>query len=257
MGTGYFMHPNTASHFYTIMIPLLLYQYFAKKINFSKFLTILILFVLGLLFTFSRAGYIGASVSLLIIAYSKSKKFFFITIILLVISIYLFILDFIFAKSDSSISRVLLWATAIDMIIRDGGHSLWGYGVSNALTIFQNEKIYFGSTEEVPDPHNVILLLAIQFGLLFVISLILFLIVLFVKIYFIRHTDYFIENRTKIFLCLSITFGLISQNMVENVLAYPEHFVLNIFFIFIGYLYNFINNYEKNEFPRAALKSEG
>lgn len=252
MATGYFMHPNTASHFYTIIIPIVIYQYFTKKIDITKFLPIIILFALGLLFTFSRAGYIGASVSILVMAYSKSKKYFFLTAILLIISIYLFILDFAFTKGDSSLSRILLWAAAVDMIVRDAGHGLWGYGVSNALTIFQSEKIYFGSIEEVPDPHNVVLLLSIQFGLIFVASLFIFLIILFAKIYFKRNTDYFILNRSKIFLSLSIILGLTSQNMLENVLAYPEHFALNVFFIFIGFLYHFINVHEKNNLERIA-----
>lgn len=245
MATGYFMHPNTASHFYTIVIPIIIYKYVVKEISFAKFLAVIILFTLALLFTFSRAGYIGTTVSILVIAYSKSKKYFFLTIILLVVSIYFFILDFAFTKGDSSISRVLLWAAAIEMIIRDIGHSLWGYGISDALIIFQSEKIYFGSIEEVPDPHNVVLLFAIQFGLIFVISLFVFLILLFSKIYFLRKTDYFKMNRPKIFLCLAIILGLTGQNMVENVLAYPEHFVLNVFFIFLGFLYHFINSQKK------------
>ncbi|MBK8553747.1 MAG: O-antigen ligase family protein [Ignavibacteria bacterium] len=245
MPTGYFMHPNTASHFYTIMIPIIFYKYFTKKFGFTEFIIILFLFILALLFTFSRAGYIGASVSLLIVAYSRSKKYFFITIILFAASVYFFLIDFISAKGDSSIARLLLWVAAVNMIVADLNHSLWGYGVTNALTVFQNEKIYFGSIEEVPDPHNIILLLSIQFGLLFVISLLIFLITLFIKIFSARNTNYFSENKFKIYLCISILLGLISQNMLENVLAYPEHFVLNVFFIFSGMLYYFVNNYEK------------
>ncbi len=247
MATGFFMHPNTASHFYTIIIPVLIYKYFTKKIDFIRFVPVLILFLLGLLFTFSRAGYIGASVAILVITYSRSKKYFYLTIVLLIISIYLFVLDFTSAKSDSSISRILLWATAIDMIFRDMNNTIWGYGVSNALTIFQSEKIYFGSTEDVPDPHNVILLFSIQFGLLFVITLMSFLILLFGKLFFLRSTEYFKRNRNKVFLSLAVVVGLIAQNMVENVLAYPEHFALNIFLIFLGFLYNIVNVYEKDK----------
>ncbi len=238
MTTGIFIHPNTASHIFTILVPVTIYKYFSKKISLSFFLFLIILFLVTLLFTLSRAGYIGTLLAILIITYSKSKKIFFITIFFLIISVYLVILDFTFAKSNSSISRIILWATAYDMIVRDLPHTLFGYGVTEAITLFRNEKFFFGSIEDVPDPHNTLLLFSIQFGVIFTFLILLIVILNYVKIFFIRKKDYYIRNKLKIFLCISITVGLSVQNMMENILAYPEHFVMAFYFIFLGCLFN-------------------
>lgn len=238
MTTGIFIHPNTASHIFTILIPVVIYKYFSKKISLSFFLFLIILFLVTLLFTLSRAGYIGSLLAILIITYSKSKKIFFITIFFLIISVYLVILDFTFAKSNSSISRIILWATAYDMIVRDLQHTLFGYGVTEAVNIFRNEKFFFGSLEDVPDPHNTLLLFSIQFGVIFTFLILAVVVLNYVKIFFIRKKDYYIRNKLKIFLCISVTVGLSVQNMMENILAYPEHFVMAFYFIFLGCLFN-------------------
>ncbi|MEO6694620.1 MAG: O-antigen ligase family protein [Ignavibacteria bacterium] len=238
MATGVFMHPNTASHFYTILIPILLYKILSGKSKLVIILPIFLLCVTALLFTFSRAGYIGTGLAMITLIFFKSKKIFIFSLIIFIASYFFIINDFIATKEDSSISRIILWITAIDMITRDSMHMIWGYGVFNALEVFQNEKFFFGSREVVPDPHNSFLLFSIQFGLLFSVSLTVFIIVIYLKLFF-RRTNLIIKKHfTQIFLAISVTIGILFQNMFENILVYPEYYVMPFYLIFLGYIYN-------------------
>ncbi len=239
MATGFFMHPNTISNVYTIVIPIVLYKYFAGKISLVFAVIICLVLFLALLFTFSRAGYLGTCIALLVLTYSRSKKIFVLTIVTLIAAVYLVVFDFILSKSDSSISRFILWATAIDMVFRDTSHMLWGYGVFNALEVFQSEKFFFGSREIVPDPHNSILLLSIQFGIVFTAGVSAFILLLYLKVFLKRKSTLYSRYKNKISLSMAITLGLLGQNMVENILVYPEYFVMQVFMIFLGFIYHF------------------
>jgi hypothetical protein len=43
----------------------------------------------------------------------------------------------------------------------------------------------------------------------------------------------------RLFLSISTTAGIISQNMLENAIAYPKFFIMQFFMLFMGFLYNF------------------
>lgn len=242
---GIIAHPNNASFIYTLLIPLVIYKYFSKRISYIKFIFLLIFFLLCLLFTYSRAGYIGVTVAILILTFYKSKTIFTLSIVIIIFLISTFLLEFITAKGSSSISRGMLIITAISMITNDTSHFLWGYGVTNAIDVFIAEKIYAGNFEDVVTPHNLILLLAIQFGALFTISLILSAFYVYIKLVFIKRKLKSDDNKLRINVCIAISVGLIMQDILEGMMGYPEFFIMPIFFVFFGYLYYTVRYYKK------------
>jgi hypothetical protein len=235
--TGYFGHPNTAAFIYTLSIPILFYKRFTNKYSNPKFILFLVTLMGGLLFSFSRSAYLGVFISILVITYKKSKKIFAITVVLsLFIIAYLF-LGFATAKGDSSSPRILLIFASLNMIFNYGSrYLLWGYGIFHNIDVFKNESILVGSTEGVPDPHNMIMLSSIQFGLLFTVCLALIVAVIIAKTVFNKkENNSFFES--KINLLISIIIGLIAHNMLEDIICYPEYYVMPLFLTFLGYLF--------------------
>jgi len=244
--SGIFSHPNTASILYIILIPILFYKYYNHRISILAFSTILILFSLGLLFTFSRAGYIGVFVTILIMTFFRSKTVFIVTSIFLIFIIFTFVIDFVFSKAASTMSRGMLIVTAVNMVFSDSTHFLWGYGVFNAIDVFITEKIFSGNFENVVDPHNVILLLTIQFGALFTISVLISIIYLYIKALIVNKKLKSTSKKSKLNVCIAITLGLIVQNLFEDQIVYPEYFFMPVFLIFFGYIYYSVK-YEKDK----------
>ncbi len=233
---GLFGHPNTASMFYTICIPVLMYKYFSKNISTLKFSLLMFLFLYVLLFTFSRAGYIGVGVGILIYTFYKSKTLFvFVTLFVLVV-VFTVVLDFAGSKSDSSASRFLLWLAAVNIITQSTTSLLWGYGPDNAMSLFMNEKFFFGN-EPVPNPHNLILLLTMQFGLVFTITMAVFIIAVLTKAVIVKIRNKKFANDQKLNLCITIIISLILQNMLEDFVASPRYFAMPVFLICLGYAY--------------------
>lgn len=234
---GIFYNPNSASFLYTIVIPILFYKFNAKKIKFLTFIIFFLILVYCLLFTFSRAGYISFFIVVMLYSYTRSKTAFFVMLILSVTLFFTVFLGFAFTKTDTSFSRALLYYTSIKMIFSDVQHFLWGYGVENAMKVFINEKINYGSFESVVSTHNFVLQLAIQFGVLLPVIFLVFVI----NIYFLvlkMKKKFAEEKRIKISYCLIAIFALFIQNMVEDTLAHPEFFILPVFLFLLGYLYN-------------------
>lgn len=247
--TGIFEHPNTTSFIYTILIPILLYKYFSKQIGKVFFVSVLILFIYCLLYTFSRNGYLSFFIIVLLYSYSKSKITFFIALILSIGILFSIFFDFAFSKADSTITRTLLYYTSIDMITRDMNHFLWGYGVKNAIDVFINDKVIFGSFEQVISTHNFILQLAIQFGVILPVIFCILIFNIYINVYLIKKSHLLSDRYFKFSFCLIITFGLLVQNMLEDTLAHPGNFVLPFFLMFLGYLYNGWKEYKHIKNP--------
>lgn len=243
--SGIFAHPNNASFLYTILIPLIIYKYYKRRIQLSRFLFLLLIFLFCLLLTFSRAGYVGVFISILVMTYFRSKTIFILTLIVLFFVISTFVLDIAVAKGDSSISRGMLMITAINMIIHDNIHFLWGYGVFNAIDVFIAEKIYAGNFENIVSPHNILLLVTIQFGVLFTISILLAMVYLYIKVIIIKRKLKSENLNLRLNVCIAITLGLICQDMFEGMVGYPEFFLMPIFFTFYGFLYYFVRYNKK------------
>ncbi len=234
---GLFGHPNTMAFIYTITIPILIYKYFTNQYPFYKFIILMFILVIGLLYTFSRAGYIGCCIAILVFAYKRSKKIFLLTVFILLIAFLNLFLIFSQSKGDSSYPRMLLVLTAIDMIFYRGStFMLWGYGIFNNIKVFTSDKLFFGSTEQVVNPHNLFLLLSIQFGVLFTLSLFVLFVLIILKAFLKKkYLNFRFSQRTN--LGLFVLLGLFFQNMLEDIVVYPEFFVMPLFLIFLGYLY--------------------
>jgi O-antigen ligase len=234
---GIYHSPNTTPFIYTVSIPILIYKYSTKKMKLSIFVVLMCLFLFCLLFTYSRAGYLGVSIAFLILAYSKSKKSFIAAVIILVAVIFLIGLEFSNTKGVGSIlSRGTLWLTAWDMIFRNTNSTLWGYGISKSLKIFVDEKIFFGNVElSVIEPHNFILFLSIQFGLLFTLFLLNMIFTIIIKGLYYKNK---IKDKSNLIgLGVSVCLGLIFQNLLESYLSIYEFFIVPIFLFFLGYIY--------------------
>lgn len=236
---GIFVHPNTTSFLYIPLIPLAIYFYYSGKINSFTLILLLALFITVLLFTYSRAGYLGTVSAALIFTFlrSKSKKIFFITSAFIIFIASVFLFDFVTAKQDSSFGRALLLLTAYNMIIQNSSSILWGYGVYNGVEIFREEKIFFGSMEYVDDPHNFLLLAGIQFGAVLPILVLMFILFIYYKFYKYDRKKFSGESLLNVYLCISVTAGFLINNLLEDVIVYPEYFVMPVFLMFLGYIY--------------------
>lgn len=234
--TGLFGHPNTTSMFYTICVPVLFYKYFSKKITLPVFLSILFLFLFVLLFTFSRAGYIGVGVGILIYTFYKSRALFILVSFIVLIVTATIVLDFATSKVDSSASRFLLIVSAISVITKSDTSLYWGYGPINGVQVFIQEKVFFGD-EPVPNPHNLLLMLSIQFGILFTILSSISVIILLFKGMILKFKNVNFKNDQRLSLCMTIIVSLIVHNFFEDVLVNVRYYVMPLFFFFSGYVY--------------------
>lgn len=233
---GLFGHPNTTSMFYTICIPVLLYKYFSGKIKFPVFVCLLVLFLIVLLFTFSRAGYIGVGIGILIYTFYKSRVLFVLVSIVVLLVAITIVLDFATAKVDSSASRMLLIVSAISLITRTDSSLYWGYGPVHGVHEFISEKFFFGN-EPVPNPHNLLLQLSIQFGIIFTILTSLTVLVLLIKGMILKFKNENFKNDQRLNLSMTIIVSLIIHNFFEDVVVNHLYYVMPVFFFFSGYIY--------------------
>lgn len=233
---GLFGHPNTTSMFLTICIPVLFYKYFSKKVSFPIFAGIFFLFIVILLFTFSRAGYIGVGVGILVYTFYRSRLLFLFVLIFMLFITITVVLDFATSKVDSSLSRMLLISAAISLITSSQHSLLWGHGPLAAIQKFQAEKLFYGD-EPVNNPHNLFLMLSMQFGVVFtlLLTITVFTLVLQGALLKLRTKEFHDDQRLT--LSLTIVTGIIVQNFFEDVLVNPMYFFMPTFLVFAGYIY--------------------
>ncbi len=235
---GFFHHPNTNATVFSIVVPTAFYKViYSNKRNYLHISLFVILFI-SMLFTYSRATFIGVGIALLLLTLFKSGKIMiFFTAISLIIGFT--VLDtFLLAKGGfSSISRLLLYYTAFQMIIENSSSMLFGYGVFRSLEIFVTEKLFTGSLEVVVDPHNMFLLLGIQFGLIITTMFTIFIIFVFI-LGTTRLNKVSKEHKNGLIISIAVIAGLLVQNQFEDILVYPEYFVYPIFLTFLGYIYH-------------------
>ncbi|MBS1492495.1 MAG: O-antigen ligase family protein [Bacteroidetes bacterium] len=233
---GLFKHPNTHAFIYTIIFPIILYLYYEKKITITVLILFSILFFSNLFLTYSRAGFLGFVVGLLTFFFFKSKRTFIFIFLFSVLMSFFFLSDVSQVKTDSSLPRILLIVSAIQMISSGTSRFLWGYGVNDAIEIFKTEKVFLGSLEIVPDPHNWILTLGIQFGMLVPITV--FIIV--ARIFYHGSKKYKSNPRgeysNELILAMSIVLALFIENFFEALITYPEYFLMPFFLMMLGYI---------------------
>lgn len=236
---GVFVHPNTASFMYIIIIPACIYLINSGRIGLPLGMVILIVFSIALLFTYSRAGYIGVFAAVTTYMFLRSgRKLVFLVIYLAAIAVAVnLLMDFFTAKQDSSLGRFLLAVTAYDMITDNTTNMLWGYGIEKGLLIFRDEKQFFGSFELVDDPHNFVLLAGIQFGLVVTFLFISLILLIYYRIARMNKRILLKNELDSVYLASAVTSGLLLNNMFEDIVVYPEYYVLPVFLIFLGYLH--------------------
>lgn len=242
---GYFYYTNIFAFIFTFTIPILIYKYFTKQLTIIPFLVLLIPSFVCLLFTFSRAGYIGALVSLLILVYKRSRTLFVISVFFFLLISSTIVLQFATAKgSASAFSRAQVMMTGYDMIFNHGmKHFLWGYGVINSKEIFVQELgSNYGASRLETGPHNFVLTLGIQFGMILTLSVVLYLILLLIKVQYSVKRKLNYPNYFKVNLAVSVIAGILIECILEDIVVYPEFFVMPIFLIFVGYLNCYVND---------------
>lgn len=242
---GFFNHPNASGFSFSIVIPIVVYKMFMKKGNRFVMMALLVFFLVSLLFTFSRAAYIAAGISLLLLSYFKSRRLFLVMLVISFILIVTIFADFAASKGGlSSLSRLLLFVTAYDMIVADPFHFMWGYGVVNFYDTFTAEKMFLGSLEVVADPHNFILLLGIQFGMILTTLTVIYVVVTLVKSALsIKKYPVDSHHRHLFIFCYSSVISILIQNLFEDIVIYPEYFLMPLFFIYYGFLVKTYKSY--------------
>lgn len=236
---GYFYYTNIFAFIFTFTIPILIYKYFTKSLQFISLIIFLLPSLVCLLFTFSRAGYIGVLASILIMVYKRSRALFFLVLILILLIGSTIIFQFATAKGTASaFSRAQVMYVGYNMIYNNGINKfLWGYGIYDSKRIFVQElSSTFGLIREETGPHNFILTLGIQFGMLMTLTVVfMILYILFRSINKIKR-KYDNPRYYKIYLSVAVVSGILIQCLLEDIVVYPEFFVMPLFLIFLGYL---------------------
>ena len=245
---GFFFHPNTASFLYTFSIPILIYKYITNQTSILKFISLLVLFLVTLLLTFSRAGYVAVFISVLIITYVKSKKLFLVSLILMMVIFVAVASSLVAPKSVSSVSRLQLLLTSY-ALLSVKNNFLWGIGMESYKGIFFEQKTFFGNYEtDVNSPHNFILLLILQFGILTLLSYLFFIFLIIKKTLTRLKRISDSDMKMRIVLSLTIVFSIIVQNFFEEVFVNPNFPIMPVSLIFMGCLYSFILDTKKSKY---------
>lgn len=237
---SFFYHPNLFAFIFTFTIPILIYKYFSRRLAVLPFIFIVLIVSVCFLFTFSRAAYLGVFASIAVMMYRRSKITFIIGIVIIIFLALTIVLDFAMSKSTGSFfSRFQVMYVGYNMIFNNGmSKFLWGYGVFNNLDVFKQELTSnFGLHREELSPHNMMILLGIEYGFLLTICVIAAIAFLLIRGFLLKKKKFTNENLLKINLSLSITFGLLVECLFEDIIVYPEFYVMPLFLIFLGYIY--------------------
>lgn len=251
--SSYFKHPNSCAFIYSISVPIILYPLLFERSEMRKdeFLLILIsLFIVyfAMIITLSRAGYIAIFISTMILVFLKSKKAFIFSLAATFLIGYFFLQSFLLAKgSASSLSRLGLIYSAIEMLKSSNIGFLLGFGTISVFDKFTEFKFQLGPLlEDVAYPHNAILFYIMQFGILTLIPLLAYSILLIVKAIRIIRKDK--EMNKDLIIPFTVTISLFFQSMLEDTVLFPEFYVFYLYMAFFGYLtYRVIGTHANNE----------
>jgi len=242
---GFFINPNTNAFYASFFIPITLYYILFKKDTFHsnsiriKYIFGLIIMLINLFLTFSRAGYVGIAISFAIIIYFYSKKKFVAFIILGIILIQQSI-PFLTMKGGSTIARLGLLYAAIELLKSSHSGFLWGFGTMSVFEKYADYKDFLGiSFDPVNYPHNFVIFYIMQFGIISIIPLIIFFINFFYKSF--KYILKKAKNDVTI-LFFTITISILIQSLFEDTILVPQFFVYPLFLIFFGMLRKEINS---------------
>lgn len=247
-------HPNNTSIVFTItFIPTLYYllarwnalSIFSKLFYFFSF----ILQIVAQLFTYTRAGMIATAFGLIIfLAFYYRSKFIFILPILISI-IPLFVVAFFKAKGFASfVSRFYLLIPAMEMIQKSTSRMLWGYGITNSLIEYKKNLLEFNTGElTINDPHNTYVTLVLMLGLIYSITLLIFIVLLIFK--YIKKIIKSNDRKISLFyiFLVSSTISIMIQGLFDAELIKIDYFVIHYLLICFGMMYLFIKKNKDNK----------
>ncbi|MDD3646088.1 MAG: hypothetical protein PHH06_01620 [Candidatus Gracilibacteria bacterium] len=217
-------HPNYLVLFLLLSIPFLLNKIFNKK-NY-KYLFVLITITICLFLTKSVWGII---IFILYCTYILNHKFkfiknnyiFFITTLIILISIGITVFFTYPEKLQSFISRFFIWSSTLDLIFLNPKNFLFGYGFDTlSLTFEKSKSIYLYIFENIgftaDRPHNILLNIFYHTGFLG-ISLFGYTLYIFIK-YLIKEkkikNEYYTHTIIIFFIFTILNFASIVSYLV-------------------------------------------
>ena len=244
---SYFRHPNSVAFLYTFSSMCGVYIYFNNKdklsfLNRGLVLASTIIILVAQLFTYSRAGILATAAGTLILVFFYSKKLFLVIFLFTLGMFPFFFAKFFEAKGTASaLSRFALIIAAVDLLNSSRQGLLWGFGTLTAFSRFHSNLVLFVPAETVEYPHNIFLFYILQFGIISLIPLALFIVFTLVKAFFqILKRNI---KRNLLILPFAIIIAIIIESLLEDTLLFPEFFVYPLFLVFFGLLrINLTNN---------------
>lgn len=257
---SFMRHPNTVAFIYSFSAPVTLYLILFEKNRLSSvqriltWISLLIIYY-GMLITLSRSGYLAIFASSIILLYSYNKKIFFVFLILFLLAFSAFFQIFVLAKgTGSSVSRVGLIYSAIEMLKSSNIGLLWGFGTISVFEIFSDFKIQLGPLlDDVDYPHNAILFFIMQFGIFSLGAILIYFFNILHKANRILKNDF--KNTKFLLLPKAIVISIFIQSLLEDTILFPDFFVFHLFLTFFGFLVYYLRKTELKEFPNT-LKME-
>ncbi len=172
--TASFSHPNNLAAFLIMAIPFTAAKWYEKKQPFYIFNFLLVLCALVL--TYSRGGWVGLAVSMLIFAIIRDKKLLIVFLIFLIISLFTFpnilterIKDIFNPQNTTTQMRFETWKTTWGLFLQK---PILGYGLKNFSLLL--EKGY---------AHNCYLQILFETGMLGLLSFLWILLTFFAQLF--------------------------------------------------------------------------
>ncbi|CAB1251617.1 Membrane protein [Clostridiaceae bacterium BL-3] len=233
---------NLGAYFILIIFPMIMLAIKEKDIK-RKVLYILIasIFLLNILFSFSRNAWLGFGIGCIIIAFMYSLKFLFTLIPIGIVSFFIpQISSRLRELTDvtQNTSRIKIWDTAI-MIIKD--HSIIGVGNGNfekACARYMYQKPGLKTSNFVPKhPHNIFLEMQAEMGIFGTAAFVSIIISSMVKlIYFLKNVkDKFFLKFYRGFFVSFVVFIL--MNLIDDFFSAPK--VISFFWITMAILQSY------------------
>ncbi|MCC6867029.1 MAG: O-antigen ligase family protein [Ignavibacteria bacterium] len=242
---SFIRHPNGVSIILSLTSLATIYYYFAKldELTLFKKYFYFISFILQFfaeLLTQSRTGILALVIALSVFFSFYYRKKIIILFPIAVISVKIFILDYILKKGSASfISRARLWLVAIDLLEKSRQTFIWGYGYTEGNKLFQKNAFYF--TEIVEHPHNAYISLTLMFGIIFLAVFILYILFLLIRNFYIEFKHK--EKKIQLFInfITSTMLLILLQGIFESPMVLYWYFLMPIFIMFLG-LNHLMNN---------------
>ena len=249
-----FENPNILAMFLVIIFPFVLALAFQAKAKNTKFLSkiLVLIFVLCIIFTWSRGSWLALIASCFIFAILNSKKSFrlfglaFISIPILSIilpdTVWARFTSIINLSDTSTAYRIYTWKGTFNAISATGPFGI-GYGNSAFQTVYPTYS--YAGIESAPHSHNLILQILIGMG---IIGVIVFFTAMFLN--FQKCLEYIKSNNqdpSKIYVIAAISSAVAALTMgIFDYIWYNQR----IFYLFwiilaIGCAYVRVGNYEK------------